>query len=114
MNALSLVDAPFAWLEDPIAQLLPYDESVDPFLPLEGLKRELAMAQASMALGVTGPGACKRTDVSQLLRRLLSAGDLHTSSAQKAAPGDKSSPSLPSQSAASFSCSAAMIIANLT
>lgn len=82
VSALSQVEEPYAWLEDPLPQSTgadpgsPGDSPPPPLLTLETLRRELAMASAGVALGLSGPEACKRRSAGQLLQQLLAAGEV--------------------------------------
>lgn len=78
VNALSLVESQFAWLEDP-AFATSSDDSLsasaaEPIVTLEGLRRECAIARAGVALRLSGPDACRPRSAKQLLQMLLTEG----------------------------------------
>ncbi|KAK9796306.1 hypothetical protein WJX73_000064 [Symbiochloris irregularis] len=81
VNALSLVAAPYAWLDNhPYSPSAPSSVSEEPGTPtenheavltLDSLRREHARACAGVALGLSGPDACRRRSEGQLLQQLL-------------------------------------------
>ena len=84
VNALSLVEAPYAWLENHACTATAPDSSAEDsgsptqgheaVLTLHSLRQEYAIACAGVALGLAGPDACRRRDDAQLQQQLLAKG----------------------------------------